>query len=447
MARLKLIAGIILAIFAFPFVLGGLFLVIVPPLIQDTEGYYSSPEINISKGDGVGFVININIDLEGMAWADPSDFVNMKFRARSTGDAVFIGVAPAAEVESFLAPDNYYVIKELNFDWGPWSDPATYEEERHSQETTLRGSDPTWAVSAYGHDKTIKWEPKEGNWSLVVYNVGFTEGFSVALKTGAKIPLIGAIGVGILIFGALLTTLAIVLIIFDVKAHRTKKTPEWAKKAFPEAVAGKPICANCGSPFVEGDVFCVSCGDRLSLSKTRFRSAAPYDQPHPQSEQLLIATWSSRFWAFVIDLIIVGAVLEFFRWSIFFATNKQDYFMHFRGPDFFWSFAPFGAVLFIYLFLTEWKWGQSIGKMALNLEVVSQETGEPPTNDPGLVILNSIGKAFLFPIDIIIGLILKDRWEAESGVNLRQRLFQRMSKLTVVKKRSEVKVSSKFVSL
>ena len=92
------------------------------------------------------------------------------------------------------------------------------------------------------------------------------------------------------------------------------------------------------------------------------------------------------------------------------------------------SWVPFfdcglgNVVHFLYWTLMEGVYGQSLGKMFLRLRVVTL-SGEQP--DVGRAALESVGKAFVFPIDVIVGWIF---YPAK-----RQRLFSYLSGTVVVR--------------
>ena len=70
------------------------------------------------------------------------------------------------------------------------------------------------------------------------------------------------------------------------------------------------------------------------------------------------ACWKERFWAWLIDVLLVGII-----WSILLTISQTD------------SFGPVGlgllmALLFIYWTVLEGYRGQSMGKMLLNIVVV-----------------------------------------------------------------------------
>ncbi len=449
MARLKLVFGIILAFIAIPIFLGGIAMVTALPLLQDSEGYYLSPSTRISESTGIGFIVNFDIqtDEEGDVEFDISNFATGKIWVRSD-TPVFVAIGPTAEVEAYLSNQTYLILTDVQFEpsWAKSDDPK-YEKELHTPEAGPVGQEPDWETSKTGKDVTLKWGLKTGSWSVFVRNADETAGFDVRYSVGAKVPILQAVGVVILVIGSFLLLISILLIVFDIRGHRAKKVPAWATKEIPpQALPSREVprektaqffCTNCGAQYQEGDEFCTVCGDNLALAdKTRFRSEAPYEEPHPQSDQLLIATGWSRFWAFLIDVVIIGVVIESLRLGLFWTSGSEEFFRSGGPSGFMWSLGPWGIASFIYWFLLEWRLGQSFGKMALGLEVVHMDSGKSPTDEEWLsVVISSIGKAFLFPIDLIVGWILQGKWTEETGVNLQQRLFQRAGRLAVVKKR------------
>ncbi|MFX0114713.1 MAG: RDD family protein [Candidatus Hodarchaeota archaeon] len=179
-------------------------------------------------------------------------------------------------------------------------------------------------------------------------------------------------------------------------------------------------CPSCNAPYVPGDEFCTSCGQRIP----------PVTAVPKPADQLQVADGGARFWAFIIDLIVIGIISGSLSGLFWFATDSDIYFGGFET-----AFFPYYAVGFIYYVLTELIWGQTLGKMALGTIVVSQDTGKPPTGEEFVsVVINNFGKAFLFPLDVILGWILAGRWKEESGIDLKQRFFQRLARQVVVKK-------------
>jgi uncharacterized RDD family membrane protein YckC len=166
-----------------------------------------------------------------------------------------------------------------------------------------------------------------------------------------------------------------------------------------------PYCKNCGSEFPEGASYCPKCG-------TPARPVA----------EVKLAYWGERFVAWLIDIIILSIavwLLRFFVWAAW--------------PGYAWApvvprwipFVDFGTsnlVYFLYWMLSEGMYGQSIGKSIMRIKVTRLD-GRPLNMAQAAV--ESVGKAFLLPIDLIIGWILY--------LSRRQRLFNHISGTMVAK--------------
>ena len=138
--------------------------------------------------------------------------------------------------------------------------------------------------------------------------------------------------------------------------------------------------------------------------------------------ELTIARWSDRFFAWLIDYaIIFGAAL-----AVFLAVFSATFFEKIIDGDYLYrhtfDYAPISIVFFLYWLILESKKGQSIGKMALHLKITNL-SGE--TADFKSIVISSFGKAFLLPIDVIIGRIFTNQ--------KRQRIFNRLGKTIVIK--------------
>ncbi|MBX0322317.1 RDD family protein [Halomicroarcula sp. F13] len=131
---------------------------------------------------------------------------------------------------------------------------------------------------------------------------------------------------------------------------------------------------------------------------------------------LHIATWDDRFLAWLVDVLLVGSVLTSLgEVAGVFAvlTGSLSLTTPFAGLN--------GLALFLYWTALEGYQGQSAGKMVLNV-AVTDERGDPI--DYGTAAIESFGKAFLLPLDIVIG------WLAYEKEGLR--LFNRLSSTIVV---------------
>lgn len=176
-------------------------------------------------------------------------------------------------------------------------------------------------------------------------------------------------------------------------------------------VTGMPYCRNCGFKIPDGASYCPNCGERI-----------PQEFYRPQLE---MATWGERVAAYLIDIIILGIIIVPIAslWGFLQIWTRAIYGLS-------WSWAPFVSfgvgnfISFLYWAFMEGVYGQSIGKIILKIKVTTLE-GAPISIT--LAAIESFGKAFLLPIDLILGLILYPQKN--------QRLFNYISNTIVVKVR------------
>ena len=138
------------------------------------------------------------------------------------------------------------------------------------------------------------------------------------------------------------------------------------------------------------------------------------------SSKIVLAKWTDRFLAWLIDFIIISIVST----SIIFASfGTLDY--EYK-EEVFWAestqYIPTSILFFVYWTVLEYKTGQTIGKKILNLKVTNIYGNNPSLKG---IMIGSFGKSFLLPIDIVLGWILTNE--------KRQRVFNKLGDTLVVK--------------
>jgi len=178
-----------------------------------------------------------------------------------------------------------------------------------------------------------------------------------------------------------------------------------------------PYCAKCGNELPEEAKYCPVCGTAVTIEEAPAAPAVPTAQAAPEVSGLKLAFWGERFLAWLIDAVIVGAVIGI----VGFVMNVS--FAWWTGwPEWIPFFNFNGIALFLYWMLMEGTYGQSFGKMVMRLKVVRLDGGEIGM---GKAALESLGKAFLLPLDCLLGWILYPK--------RRQRIFNYLSETIVVK--------------
>lgn len=151
------------------------------------------------------------------------------------------------------------------------------------------------------------------------------------------------------------------------------------------------------------------------------------EDPH-QSSQIKIARWSDRFFAWLIDYVIVftGAFAIFF--VVFYASNFENLIYDDFQYESTFDWAPISLVFLGYWIILEYKTGQSIGKMALQLKITNLRGEKANLKE---IVISSFGKSFLLPIDIILGWIFTNK--------KRQRIFNKIGNTIIIKLEREEK--------
>lgn len=420
---MAVIFGLIFMLMGIGLFFGGAAVVAVTEIFTDDDNYFMSPVFQLKDDSAVAFVLE-DIEIEvgeesSPEWVQPDygDFVRIKIQVEGPpNDGYFVGIAEATEVQSYLSEVPYAVIKDVNFDHGPAIEPDLVNPLSNK---TLASTPPEESVNwdAFGNDgMPLIWEPKEGDWMIVIMKADGTAGMDASIRAGAEVPFLQGLGIALLVFGILFIVLAIVL--FALAARRSGTKPEPTQPTYytpPTAVTApaqpQGIVPDAGVPAPK------------AMGYTDAQPVAQSREMQPAGEEVyVVADWMPRIAAFIIDVLIVSFVVELFRWPLIFGTDS-------------WSFIffPFGfgansVALVIYWTLMEGYYGTSIGKEIMGLMVI-REDGERP--EWGDVLLSAVGKAFILPIDLIIGAFTNDP-DPDHGVPLNQRLLQKASKTLVV---------------
>ncbi|MFZ0511366.1 MAG: RDD family protein [Candidatus Nitrosopolaris sp.] len=146
--------------------------------------------------------------------------------------------------------------------------------------------------------------------------------------------------------------------------------------------------------------------------------------------ELNLARWSDRIAAWLIDFIMVTIGIEI----LFYAATFPLWFDN--NPDRWFRGGASGYLVRSLIFLAYWTYfestnGQSIGKRILRLKTVCISGQTVNVRD---ALVESFGKSFLLPIDLILGWIFTN--------DKRQRIFNKASNTIVIKLKSYTKENS-----
>ena len=149
------------------------------------------------------------------------------------------------------------------------------------------------------------------------------------------------------------------------------------------------------------------------------------------SSKIILAKWKDRFLAWLVDFIIISMIstLIFFISFLYLDYNFEN----FISDD--GMYVPTSVMFLAYWIILEYKTGQTIGKKMFNLKIVNNLGGRPSLIG---VIISSLGKSFILPIDVILGWIITNE--------KRQRIFNKLGNTLIIKiKDSEDNSDFKYI--
>jgi hypothetical protein len=210
----SLVIGSLLALVSLGVLAGAGFATWATNTQRDAHGYLTSSARNF--GTTSYAITSDSIDLgTGTDRFTPGDILGtLRIRATATAPtkAVFVGVAPKARVDQYLAGVGHAVVTD-------WADS-------HTRSVLHRGAAPAtppiaagiWTAHAAGRGtQTLTWRPAGGQWVVVVMNADGSRGVSVKADAGATIPDLGWFAVGLFAIGGVLLALAVVLIVVPIR--------------------------------------------------------------------------------------------------------------------------------------------------------------------------------------------------------------------------------------
>lgn len=417
----KLIAvifGIFFLLLGLVFSVSGIAIFAVSNIYTDSDGYFNTPQFQLEQNSSVAVTLSdININIKDatpqIIQNDLGSIVTIRI-ALSSPNSYFIGVGQTSDVNQYLSNVSYSQIN--NVTWANGVEVTT-SPINPSSTADLSNNTPTnqsfWDTYTTGN-KVFQWAPKAGAWTIVIMKTDGSTGINVGVQAGAKVPVLTPIATFLVVIGIMFVILALVL--FIVAATVNKKKIVTVQQYIPHSTA-----------------------QVTEIPKQTYRSDQVYGTPSPKvqpttdqtqqtapaqanEEVYVVAEWGQRILAYIIDIIIVSIFVEMIRLPVILQDPTNGILLYPTG------LSVNGVVLFLYFVLLESNYGTTIGKQALKLAVITEDGRKP---EPREIALSALGKAFFLPVDLLVGLLVKDETHP---ISLNQRLMQKVSKTLVIVK-------------
>ena len=149
-----------------------------------------------------------------------------------------------------------------------------------------------------------------------------------------------------------------------------------------------------------------------------------------EPREIILANWGDRFLAWIVDFILVSIAL-----AVLFAAIAIPIWFFYYEDDMaaaaaaraYQNIQPLHYIISSLAFFSYWTYfestsGQSIGKRLLKIKTIDLSGNRIDIKSAAI---ESFGKSFLLPIDVILGWIFANK--------KRQRIFNRISNTIVIK--------------
>jgi hypothetical protein len=212
-----LVAGILVSLLALAALAGGAALLVANHTERDSDGFFSTAEEPFGTDSYALVSEEVDIGTDGPDWLfEEGRLATVRLRGSSqeAEREIFMGIGPTTQVRDYLAGTRHDVVSD--FDVDPFR--ATYQPSSGTSAPAEPGSQTFWSASASGSGShSIEWDVAEGNWSVVVMNADASAGVDVQLSVGAKVGFVFWVGLGLVIFGALLLAGGATMIFFGLR--------------------------------------------------------------------------------------------------------------------------------------------------------------------------------------------------------------------------------------
>jgi len=247
-----LVAGAVLALIGFA-VLAGAGLGTFAYATQRTDGYFQTGTVRIASATYA--VTSDRVDLQ----SDPGDndwlidrgalgSVRLTIDPGRSGEPVFAGIGPTAEVAAYLEGVNRDVIRD--FELSP--DRILYRRVPGEATPTPPGDQSFWVAQVTAAETSqLTWKVESGDWTVVLMNADASRGIDVDTRLGIKVDWLLPALIGLLALGLVLLVGGTLLIVFSTRGQPRPEPIAAQPASWPAPSTGVLPAAGDATPPVE----------------------------------------------------------------------------------------------------------------------------------------------------------------------------------------------------
>lgn len=202
---------------------------------QRVDGYLASSTVAV---DSPGYAVTsdrVELGTDAADWAGWQRSLIGTVRIRATGDdparALFVGIARTSDVERYLAGVATSRVRRVD------GRTVRYAQRAGSAPLTPPATQTFWVAAASGTGRqSVTWEPRAGDWTVVVMNADAGRPVAARADIGATVPALPWVAGGVLAGAVLLGVIGTVLIAVPLR----RISRENAVRAVPPGGPGVP---------------------------------------------------------------------------------------------------------------------------------------------------------------------------------------------------------------
>jgi len=206
--------GVVGLVTALPLLFSGGSLVWVDTVLTDSDGFINSMEAEVEV-DGFALVSG-PAEIESLPDLPQiplrfDDVATIRIMAENLEPdvGIFVGLAEVDAMEAYIGGVPHAVVDDVSED----GFTLLYRTDVAGDVPSLPTDQTFWTASASGlGEQVLEWNLEEGSYLAIVMNENAADGLAFRTTLGARVPLIGPVGVGLLIGGGLALALGTVLL-------------------------------------------------------------------------------------------------------------------------------------------------------------------------------------------------------------------------------------------
>jgi hypothetical protein len=180
---------------------------------RDADGYYTTGPARLDTETYAFTARDLEIGVQGPDVAAARDLlgrVRIEASATDAGTPLFIGIAPRADVDAYLADVGHAEVGDIDVD--PLR--VTYLPRPGGAPAAAPAAESFWTASQAGAGtSTLVWDVQPGAWAVVVMNADGSPGVHADVTLGGSLPVLRWIAVGLFVVGGVVLAGGLVLVI------------------------------------------------------------------------------------------------------------------------------------------------------------------------------------------------------------------------------------------